>query len=81
MIGTNDSFVVQHVSVDQVRNVITSLKDSSPGWDQLSPFVMKQRVDTYVEPIPVLINHSFYHGIFSDELKLATVVAIFKSGD
>ena len=54
--SVNDSIVVQHVSVAQVRNVITSLKDSSPGWDHLSPFVMKQCVDTYVEPITVLIN-------------------------
>ena len=27
----NDSIVVQYVSVAQVRNVFTSLKDSSPG--------------------------------------------------
>ena len=79
--SVNDSVVVQHVSVAQVRNVITSLKDSSPGWDHLFPFVMKQCVDTYVEPITVLINNSFYHGIFPDELKLARVVPIFKSGD
>ena len=75
--SVNDSIVVQHVSVAQVRNVITSLKDSSPGWDDLSPFVIKQ----YVEPITVLINNSFYHGIFPDELKLASVVPILKSGD
>ena len=73
--NVNDSIVVQHVSVAQVRNVITSLKDSSPGCDHISPFVMKQ------EPITVLINNSFYHGIFPDELKLARVVPIFKSGD
>ena len=36
---------------------------------------------THVEPITVLINNSFYHGIFPDELKLARVVPIFKSGD
>ena len=45
------------------------------------PFVMKQYVDTYVQPITILINKSFYHGIFHDELKLARVVPIFKSGD
>ena len=59
--SANDSILVQHVSVAQVRNIITSLKDSSPGWDHFSPFVMKQCVDTYVEPITVLINNSFYH--------------------
>ena len=79
--SVNDSIVVQHVSVAQVRNVITSLKDSSPGWDHLSPFVMKQCVDTYVEPITVLINNSFYHGIFPDKLKLARVVPLFKYDD
>ena len=79
--SVNDSIVAQHVSVAQVRNVITPLKDSSPGWDHLSLFVLKQCVDTYVEPITVLINNSFYHGIFPDELKLARVVPIFKSGD
>ena len=40
--SVNDSIVVQHVSVAHVRNVITSLKDSSPGWDHLSSFVMKK---------------------------------------
>ena len=79
--SVNKSIVVQHVSVAQVRNVITSLKDSSLRWDHHSPFVMKQCVDTYVDPITVLINNSFYHGIFPDELKLARVVPIFKSGD
>ena len=33
--SVNDGIVVQYVSVAQVRNVITSLKDSSPGWDHL----------------------------------------------
>ena len=42
---------------------------------------MKQCVDTYVEPITVLNNNSFHHRIFPDELKLARVVPIFKSGD
>ena len=35
----NDSIVVQYVSVAQIRNVITTLMESSPGWDHLSPFV------------------------------------------
>ena len=77
----NDSIVAQHASVAQVRNVITSPKDTSPGWDHLSPFVMKHCIGTYVEPITVLINNSFYRGIFPGELKLSGVVPIFKSGD
>ena len=71
--SVNDSIVVQHVSVAQVRNVITSLNDSSPGLDHLSPFVMKQCVDTDVEPITGFTNNSFYHVIFPDELKLVRI--------
>ena len=72
--SVNDSIVVQYVSVAQVRNVIMYPKDSSPGWDHLSPFVRKQCVDTYVERITVLISNSLYHGIFPNELKLARMV-------
>ena len=75
--SVDESIVVQYVSDAQVINVITSPTESSPGWDHLSPFVMKQCVDTYVEPITVLINNSFYHGTFPDELKLARLVLIF----
>ena len=75
--SVNDSIVVQYVSVAQVRNVITSLKDSSPCWDHLSSFVMKQCVDLLL----FLLTIPFYHGIFPDELKLARVVPIFKYGD
>ena len=32
-------------------------------------------------PLQSALNNSFYHGIFPDELKLAWVVPIFKSGD
>ena len=42
---------------------------------------MKQCVDTYVEPITVLIINSCYQLIFPDELKVARVVSIFKSGN
>ena len=64
--SVNDSIDIQDVSVAQVSNVIRSIKESSPGWDHVSPFVMKQCVDTHVEHITVLINNSFYHGIFPD---------------
>ena len=55
--SVNDSIVVLYVYVAQVRNIITSLKDSSPGWDHLSPFVMKPCDDRYVEPITVIVNN------------------------
>ena len=57
------------------------LKKGKQGGNYLQKKTFSINVDTYVEPITVLINNSFYHGIFPDELKLARVVPIFKSGD
>ena len=65
----------------EVKHIISSLRNSSPGWDQIPTFVAQQCVDSYVVPLTYIINKSFSDGIFPSELKLARVVPIFKSGD
>ena len=65
----------------EVRQTILSLKNSSAGWDDLPALVAKQSIDSYIEPLTCLINRSFSDCIFPNELKLARVVPISKSGD
>ena len=72
-----NSIVAQEVSSNQVREVINSLNNSSPGHDELPPFVAKACMDI-IEPITHMSPKS---GVFPSELKLARVVPIFKSGD
>ena len=62
------SIVVQEMSSIQVREVINSLNNSSPGHAELPPFVAKACTDELIEPI-------------THKLKLARVVPILKSGD
>ena len=76
-----NSIVVQEVSSNQVRGVMNSLNNSSPGHDELPPFVTKACMDEFIEPITHMINESLKSGVFPSELKLARVVPIFKSGD
>ena len=77
-----NSIVVQEVSSNQVREVINSLNNSSPGHDELPPFVAKACMDEFIEhAITHMINESLKSGVFPSELKLARVVPIFKSGD
>ena len=76
-----NSIVVQDVSSNQVREVINSLNNSSPGHDELPPFVAKACMDEFIEPITHMINESLKSGVFPSELKLARVVPIVKSGD
>ena len=37
-------------------------------------------IDSYIKPLTLLINHSFSVGSFTDELKLANIIPIYKSG-
>ena len=65
----------------EVKQIIISLKNSSPGWDEIPAFLLKICSNFYVKPLAYLINKSIEEGIFPNELKLAWVVPIFKSGD
>ena len=76
-----NSIVVQEVSSNQVREVINSLNNSSPGHDELPPFVAKACMNELIEPITHMVNESLKSGLFPSELELARVVPIFKSGD
>ena len=42
---------------------------------------MKQNMHALIKPLAYLINCSINKGIFPDELKIAKVIPIYKSGD
>ena len=75
----DNSIVIVNMSCSEVERVISSLKNSSAGWDEIPTFVAKKCVYSYLKPLTYLINKSFTKGIFPVELKLARVVPIFKA--
>ena len=77
----NICIVLPEISIAEVTNVIRSLKESSPGWDNIPAFILKQCIGCFVKPLTHIINRSFIEGIFPKELKLARVVPIYKAGD
>ena len=76
-----NSMVIAVITVNEVFNVIQSLKNSSPGWDHIPAMVLKQCTHSYIVPLTHIINRSFTDGVFPKELQLARIVPIFKSGD
>ena len=50
------SIVITDISYTQV---ISTLKNSGAGWDELHTFVAKECVSGYIEPLTYLINTSF----------------------
>ena len=77
--GIVNSIVVHNVTSMDIRTVISSLKNSSPGFDGIPSFVANQCIDYFIETLTYIINMSFMEGVFPSELKL--VLPIFKSGD
>ena len=80
MNGIVNSIVVHNVTSMDIRTVISSLKNSNPGFDGFPSFVANQCIDYFIEPLTYIINMSFMKGVFPSELKLAKVIPIFKSG-
>jgi hypothetical protein len=69
------------VTVNELELVIRNLRNSSAGWDTIKPDVIKQTYTVLLEPLNHIVNLSFDQGVVPEELKLATVVPIFKKGD
>ena len=65
----------------EIHKMVASLKYSSPGYDNLSPFILELSLPLICPLLTLICNLSLSEGIFPDELKLANVIPIFKSGD
>ena len=74
------SMVISQIHDLEVVNIIRSLNNSSPGWDDIPSFLTKRVLNSYIKPLTFLINRSFHEGIVPDEIKLAKVIPIYKSG-
>ena len=65
----------------EVARVIAGLKNSSPGWDNITADCLKSNAKVLSTILTHLINLSFSQGHFPNELKIARVAPIFKSGN
>ena len=79
--GIEHSIYLEKVSEMEIVNVIMNLKNGSPGPDGIRADVIKQTYSCFLAPLTFLINQSISRGYFPEELKLARVTPIFKSGD
>ena len=57
------------------------MKSSSPGWDDISPRIVKQTYKCFLEPLVRISNISILHGVFPKELKIAKVIPLYKGGE
>ena len=65
----------------ELETIIKCLNNSSAGWDDISPIVLKYVAPHISKVLVFLINLSFQEGVFPDELKIARVVPLYKNDD
>jgi hypothetical protein len=75
------SIYFRETNTVEVARIIMTLKESSPGWDNITASCLKNNTDVISVILTHLINLSLCQGSFPNELKIARVAPIFKSGN
>jgi hypothetical protein len=65
----------------EISDIIKSLNDSAAGPDGISSEIIKRSLQFTVPPLTHIVNLSLQQGVFPDEMKVAKVIPLFKSGD
>ena len=75
------NFFMHPTDEHEIINVTTNLKSSSSeGFDNISMKIIKTTVHEVAMPLAHIFNQSFLTGTVPDNMKIAKIVPIFKSG-
>ena len=69
------------MTCDEITNIVTSFKSSSPGIDDLPMQLYKDHVSHLAVVIKYLCNLSLETGIFPKQLMIALITCLYKAGD
>ena len=62
-----------------MQTVIQNLKESSPGWDNIAPKIIKMTYEHFILPLTYIIHLSLTNGVFPGDLKIARIIPLYKS--
>ena len=65
----------------EVFKIIDKLKVCATGWDEIPSTVIKENKQLLSDALVHIINLSLAQGYFPQQLKMANIIPIFKSGD
>ena len=76
-----NSIFLPDVTIEEINEIITSLKNGAAGWDEFTPQMIKEIRILISFPLVHICNLSLQQGIFPDELKIANVLPVLKACD
>ena len=77
-----NSFYVKSTNIHEIIKLSSLLKtEKSNGPDSISPKVIKNCIQYFVNPLCDIFNKSLNSGIVPDKLKVAKIVPVYKKND
>lgn len=77
-----NSLFLNSVSKEEIVEIVNSFRSgAAPGYDNIPIKIVKNSIDLISEPLCELLNSSIISGIVPDQMKIARIVPIFKTGD
>ena len=75
------SFFLESTNINEIKEVISKLKNGAPGRDEILPKHLKCISESIAHPLSKIANFSFEQGVFPDDLKIAVVSPVYKAKD
>ena len=75
------SLYLEPATEKEIYKLVSSLKKSSPGYDNLSATILQLSLPQICPLLTHICNLSLLEGIFPQEMKLENVIPLSKSGD
>ena len=75
------SLFLSPVNEIEVKNIVRSLKNGAPGWDDITMKSLNCIINHLSEALSYICNLSLTDGVFPTEMKLTKIVPIYKSND
>ena len=76
-----ETMYLSPTNAHEVEKIIKEIRNSSPGYDEISSKILKCTYHLYLPTLVHLLNLSLTEGVFPNEMKIARVVPLYKSGD
>ena len=73
-----NSIYIPELDKVEIKSTISSIDKSASRYDELPASIMKQCIDSYIEPLIILFNQSIQKGDFPAELKIARIIILYK---
>ncbi len=79
--GVGDIFLEPTLESEILTSVSNFRNKYSTGYDNVSMNLVKSTISAITTPLKNVCNMSFQTGIFPDQMKLAKVIPVYKTGD